>query len=205
MMKAFIPVALVSALCSSVVLAHNEGDFFVRGGAAIVMPNESSDDVGGNELKIDDDTQLAATFTYMATDNIGVELLLATPFTHDVKLDGNKVAEVSQLPPSLMVQYYFAQADSKIRPYVGAGVNYTFFFDEKGKGVLSNDDINVDDSMGWTVQAGVDAKFAENWFANASIWYMDIDTDVRTETETVGTIHTEIDPVSVMLGVGYTF
>ncbi|WP_245959064.1 OmpW family outer membrane protein [Marinomonas pollencensis] len=202
MMKAFIPVALVSALCSSVVLAHNEGDFFVRGGAAIVMPNESSDEYNGNELKIDDDTQLAATFTYMATDNIGVELLLATPFTHDVKLDGDKVAEVSQLPPSLMAQYYFGQANSDIRPYVGAGVNYTFFFDEEGKGVLSGTDVSVDDSMGWTVQAGVDAKFAENWFANASVWYMDIDTDVRTA---VGTIHTEIDPVSVMLGVGYTF
>ncbi|REG86940.1 outer membrane protein [Marinomonas pollencensis] len=201
-MKAFIPVALVSALCSSVVLAHNEGDFFVRGGAAIVMPNESSDEYNGNELKIDDDTQLAATFTYMATDNIGVELLLATPFTHDVKLDGDKVAEVSQLPPSLMAQYYFGQANSDIRPYVGAGVNYTFFFDEEGKGVLSGTDVSVDDSMGWTVQAGVDAKFAENWFANASVWYMDIDTDVRTA---VGTIHTEIDPVSVMLGVGYTF
>ena len=201
-MKAFIPVALVSALCSSVVLAHNEGDFFVRGGAAIVMPNESSDEYKGNELKIGDDTQLAATFTYMATDNIGVELLLATPFTHDVKLDGDKVAEVSQLPPSLMAQYYFGQADSKVRPYVGAGVNYTFFFDEEGHGALSGTDVSVDDSMGWTVQAGVDAKFAENWFANASVWYMDIDTDVRTA---VKTFHTEIDPVSVMLGVGYTF
>ncbi|MEL0636059.1 OmpW family outer membrane protein [Marinomonas sp. TI.3.20] len=203
MMKALIPVALVSALCSSVALAHNAGDFFVRGGAAIVMPNESSDKVNGDELKISNDTQLAATLTYMATDNMGVELLLATPFTHDVSTKGyGKVAEVSQLPPSLMAQYYFGKADSKIRPYVGAGVNYTFFFDEKGKGALAGTNVSVDDSLGWAAQAGVDAKIAKNWFANASVWYMDIDTDVRTA---VGTIHTEIDPVSVMVGVGYTF
>ncbi len=203
-MKALIPVALVSALCSSVALAHNAGDFFVRGGAAIVMPNESSDNVlGTGELNISNDTQLAATLTYMATDNMGVELLLATPFTHDVSTKGlGKVAEVSQLPPSLMAQYYFGKADSKIRPYVGAGVNYTFFFDEKGKGALADTDVSVDDSLGWAAQAGVDAKIAKNWFANASVWYMDIDTDVRTAK---GTFHTEIDPVSVMVGVGYTF
>lgn len=197
-MKAILSVALVSALCSSAALAHNAGDLFVRGGAAIVMPTESSDNV----LKVDDDTQAAATFTYMATDNIGVELLLATPFTHDVSLDGDKVAEVSHLPPSLMVQYYFGETDSKFRPYVGAGVNYTLFFDEKGYGVLSDTDVSVDNSLGGTVQAGLDVKLDEHWFANASVWYMDIDTDVHT---IAGTFGTEINPVSVMLGLGYTF
>ncbi|PKH03555.1 outer membrane protein OmpW [Psychromonas sp. MB-3u-54] len=199
MMKAILSVALVSALCSSAALAHNAGDLFVRGGAAIVMPTESSDNV----LKVDDDTQAAATFTYMTTDNIGVELLLATPFTHDVSLGDNKVAEVSHLPPSLMVQYYFGKPDSKVRPYVGAGVNYTIFFDEKEHGdALGGADVSVDNSLGGTVQAGLDVKLDEHWFANASVWYMDIDTDVHVDNTTIGT---EIDPVSVMLGLGYTF
>lgn len=201
-MKAILSVALVSTLCSSVALAHNAGDLFVRGGAAIVMPNESSDKVGGNELKIDNNTQAAATFTYMTTDKIGIELLLATPFTHDVSLDGNKVAEVSQLPPSLMVQYYFGQPDSQFRPYVGAGLNYTFFFEEEGYGALSGTDVSVDNSLGGAVQAGLDVKLDEHWFANVSVWYMDINTDVHTA---VGTINTDIDPVSAMLGLGYTF
>lgn len=197
-MKAILSVALVSALCSSAALAHNAGDLFVRGGAAIVMPTESS----SNVLEIDNDTQAAATFTYMTTDNIGVELLLATPFTHDVSLGGTKVAEVSHLPPSLMVQYYFGQPDSQFRPYVGAGLNYTLFFDEKGYGLLAGTDVSVDNSLGGTVQAGLDVKLDEHWFANASVWYMDINTDVHTA---VGTINTDIDPVSVMLGLGYTF
>jgi outer membrane protein len=201
-MKAILSVALVSALCSYAALAHNAGDLFVRGGVAIVMPNESSDKVGGNELKIDNDTQAAATFTYMTTDNIGIELLLAAPFTHDVSLGGNKVAEVSQLPPSLMAQYYFGKPNSKVRPYVGAGLNYTLFFDEQGYGSLSGTDVSLDNSLGGAVQAGLDIKLDEHWFANASIWYMDINTDVHTA---VGSINTDIDPVSAMLGLGYTF
>lgn len=203
-MKALLPIALVSAVCSPVVFAHNAGDFFIRGGLAVVMPNESSDDVlNTGELELNNDTQLGLTFTYMLSDQVGVELLAATPFTHEVSTSGlGEVAEVSHLPPTLMAQYYFGDASSDIRPYVGAGVNYTFFFDEKGKGALAGTDVKVDDSFGLAAQAGLDVSFAENWFANASVWYIDIDTDVHT---TVGTISTSIDPVVVMAGVGYRF
>lgn len=78
-MKALLPVALVSALCSSVALAHEAGDIFVRGGFAKVMPNESSDNVlNKGELELDNDTQVGVTLTYMLTDQFGVELLAAT-------------------------------------------------------------------------------------------------------------------------------
>ncbi len=203
-MKALLPVVLISTLCSPVVLAHDAGDLFVRGGFATVMPNESSDDVSGTgELELNNDTQLGLTLTYMLTDQFGVELLAATPFTHKVSTTGlGEVAEVSHLPPSVMAQYYFGQANSQIRPYVGAGLNYTIFFDEKGKGQLAGTDVNVDDSLGLAAQVGVDVNFAQNWFANASIWYMDINTDVHT---TVGIINADIDPITFMASVGYTF
>ncbi|WP_111639384.1 OmpW family outer membrane protein [Marinomonas shanghaiensis] len=204
-MKAILPLALVSALCSSVALAHNAGDVFVRGGLAVVMPNESSDDVANSgELELDSDTQVGVTVTYMLTEQFGVELLAATPFTHKVSTKGlGEVAEVSHLPPSIMAQYYFGQANSQIRPYVGAGLNYTVFFDEKGKGsVLGGTDVSLDNSLGFAAQVGVDVNFAENWFANASLWYMDINTDVHT---IAGTFDTDIDPITFMASVGYTF
>ncbi|MBU2177572.1 MAG: outer membrane beta-barrel protein [Gammaproteobacteria bacterium] len=203
-MKALLPVALVSALCSSVALAHNAGDVFARAGLAVVMPNESSDDVlNKGELELDSDTQVGVTLTYMLTDQFGVELLAASPFTHKVSTKGlGEVAEVSHLPPSLMAQYYFGQANSKIRPYIGAGLNYTIFFDEKGKGALAGTDVSLDNSFGLAAQVGVDVNFAENWFANASLWYMDINTDVHT---TVGTFNADIDPITFMASVGYTF
>ncbi|NVK73149.1 MAG: outer membrane beta-barrel protein [Oceanospirillaceae bacterium] len=204
-MKALLlpAAALVSALCSPMVLAHNAGDFFVRGGLATVMPNESSDYVtGSDELEINNDTQVGVTFTYMLTEQVGVELLAATPFTHTVSTKSlGDVAEVSHLPPSVMAQYYFGKANSQVRPYVGAGLNYTVFFDEKAKGTVVTD-VDLDNSFGLAAQVGVDVNFAENWFANASLWYMDINTDVHTNA---GTFDTDIDPITFMAGVGYTF
>ena len=56
-----------------------------------------------------------------------------TPFSHSVSTPGlGEVAKVKHLPPTLMAQYYFGDANSKVRPYVGAGINYTTFFDEEG-------------------------------------------------------------------------
>lgn len=203
-MKALLPVALFSVLCSSAALAHDAGDIFVRGGLAVVMPNESSDDVASSgELELDNDTQIGVTLTYMLTEQFGVEFLAATPFTHKVSTGGlGEVAEVSHLPPSIMAQYYFGQANSQIRPYVGAGLNYTIFFDEEGKGDLANTDVDLDSSFGLAAQVGVDVKLSESWFANASLWYMDINTDVHTS---VGTFNADIDPITFMASVGYTF
>lgn len=203
-MKKIVPLSVMLALASPMVMAHEEGDFFMRGGLASVIPNESSDNVlNTGELELTNDMQLGLTFTYMMTDNVGIELLAATPFNHDVSTNGlGKIAEVSHLPPTLMGQYYFGEVDSKYRPYLGAGLNYTTFFEEEGFGALNNTEVELDDSFGLAVQAGIDVEVNEDWFFNASLWYMDIDTEVKT---TVGTFDAEVDPYVVMVGMGYTF
>lgn len=203
-MKKIVPLSLMLALATPLVMAHEEGDFFMRAGLASVMPNESSDNVlNTGELELSNDTQIGLTFTYMLTDNVGIELLAATPFTHDVSTNGlGKIAEVSHLPPTLMGQYYFGESDSQYRPYVGAGINYTTFFEEEGFGALNNTEVELDDSFGLAAQVGIDVTVNEDWFVNASLWYMQIDTEVETS---VGTFDLTIDPYVVMLGVGYNF
>ncbi|KLV11056.1 MULTISPECIES: outer membrane protein OmpW [Photobacterium] len=193
-------------------LAHKQGDILVRAGAATVVPNESSDDVLGlGEFGVSSNTQLGLTVGYMLTDNISIELLAATPFKHDVSL-GNGVgdiAEVEHLPPTLMIQYYFLDSTSKFRPYVGAGLNYTTFFNEdfngKGKG-LGLSDLKLDDSWGLAANVGIDYQLKDNWFVGASVWYADINTDVsfKAGNDRV-TIDTDIDPWVFMVSAGYTF
>lgn len=202
-MKSVTKIALLSAAIVSapLAMAHEAGDMFIRGGLINVMPNEDST---GLDLGVGNDLQIGLTATYMYTDNIGVELLAATPFTHDVTLAGaGKIGEVSHLPPSLMAQYYFGQADSAVRPYVGAGLNYTVFFDEQTEGAIDGVDLELDDSFGLAAQAGVDFNITDNLFINASIWYMDINTDVKLDG--VKSAELDVDPVSVMASVGYTF
>ncbi|WP_042012465.1 OmpW family outer membrane protein [Aeromonas fluvialis] len=197
-MKKLLPLMVAAAVTSPFAMAHQAGDILVRGGLAVVSPQDS-----GNDFDINDNAQLGLTLTYMATDNFGVELLAATPFSHSVKLGGTEVAKVKHLPPTLMAQYYFGDAQSKVRPYVGVGVNYTTFFDEKGRGPLSNSDVSLDDSWGVVGQVGIDMAITDRWFVNGSAWIMDIDTDVHVDGGPG--IKTKIDPMVFMVGAGYRF
>ncbi len=89
-MKKLAAAALIlGTLSTGSVWAHEAGEFFIRAGTATVRPTEGSDNVLGSlgSFNVSNNTQLGLTFTYMATDNIGVELLAATPFRHKVGLD----------------------------------------------------------------------------------------------------------------------
>ncbi|GIU21574.1 outer membrane protein OmpW [Shewanella hafniensis] len=204
-----IAATLLAAGFSATVSAHQAGDIIVRAGAVVVAPNESSDDVAGKgEFQISNNTQLGLNFGYMLTDNFGVELLAATPFSHDVSLGGTKIAETKHLPPTLVAQYYFGDAQSKLRPYVGVGVNYTNFFDNEFTNDLNGalTDLSMSTSWGLAAQAGVDYQVNKNWLVNASVWYAQISSDVKFKLsgDTV-VIDTDINPWVYMVSVGYTF
>lgn len=208
-----LTLALVALMgMSGVAEAHQAGDFFMRAGTATVRPNASSDSVlGMGEFSIDNNTQLGLTFDYMVTDNIGVELLAATPFRHRVGLGPTgTLATVHQLPPTLMAQWYFGDAKSKVRPYVGAGINYTMFFktdfNDTGKDAGLSD-LSVKNSWGAAGQVGLDYMIDKNWMLNMSVWYINIDTKVRFDAGEAGrqSIDTKINPWVFMFGAGYTF
>ncbi|SHI05347.1 outer membrane protein OmpW [Ferrimonas marina] len=207
MRTALLTAAVLSALAAP-AMAHDAGDFIFRFGAATVAPNESSDvvaDIG--EFGIDSNTQLGLNFAYMVSDHFGVELLAATPFSHTVSLPGlGDIAKLKHLPPTLMAQYYFGNGN--LRPYVGAGVNTTIFFDEKFTNDLDGalTDLSVDTSVGLAAQVGVDYQFGSNWLVNASVWYIDIGTDVdfKLAGDAVS-ISTDVDPWVYMVSLGYKF
>ncbi|ADT93733.1 OmpW family protein [Shewanella baltica OS678] len=204
-----IAATLLAAGFSASVSAHQAGDIIVRAGAIVVAPNESSDDVAGKgEFQISNDTQLGLNFGYMLTDNFGVELLAATPFSHDVSLGGTKIAETKQLPPTLVAQYYFGNSQSVVRPYIGVGVNYTNFYDNEFTNDLGGalTDLSMTTSWGLAAQAGIDYQVSKNWLVNASVWYAQISSDVKFKLsgDTV-VIGTDIDPWVYMVSVGYTF
>ncbi|PHX03591.1 outer membrane protein OmpW [Vibrio splendidus] len=213
MKKTVCGIAVIAALMSTNVLAHKEGDFIIRAGAATVSPNDSSGAVLNNpdlEFSVDSDTQLGLTFGYMFTDNISFEVLAASPFSHSISVNGlGKVADTKHLPPTFMVQYYFGQANSDFRPYVGAGINYTVFFDEELNGTGKDaglSDLSLDDSWGLAANIGMDYMINEDWFLNASVWYADIGTTAtyKTATDTFKT-DVDIDPWVFMIGGGYNF
>ncbi len=207
-------LAVLAALVSTNVLAHKQGDILVRAGLAAVVPNDSSDKVLGSpyELEVNTNTQLGLTIGYMLTDNFSIELLAATPFSHDISTDLlglGDIGKTKHLPPTVMVQYYFGEANSTFRPYVGAGVNYTNFFDEKfnstGK-TAELSDLKLDDSWGLAANVGFDYMLDDNWFFNASAWYANIETTAKYKYEGVSqSTDVKINPWVFMIAGGYKF
>ena len=202
---------LLAALLPAAASAHQAGDFFIRAGSATVRPTGGSDNVLGlGEFNVSNNTQLGLTFTYMATDHIGVELLAATPFRHKVGLGPTgTLATVHQLPPTLMAQYYFLDNSSKFQPYAGIGVNYTTFFNNKFNDTgraAGLSDLHVKDSWGVAGQLGMDYQINQNWMLNTSLWYMDINTKVKFKANgDQQSIKTNINPWVFFFGVGYSF
>ncbi|RKQ38099.1 outer membrane protein OmpW [Enterobacter sp. R1(2018)] len=207
-----LSVAILALGClSGEALAHEAGEFFMRAGTATVRPTEGSDNVlGMGGFNVSNNTQLGLTFDYMVTDNLGIELLAATPFRHKVGLGATgDLATVKQLPPTLMAQWYFGDAKSKARPYIGAGINYTTFFDtdfnQTGKDAGLTD-LSVKDSWGAAGQVGLDYMVNQDWLLNMSVWYMDIDTNVKFKAGgEQQNIKTRIDPWVFMFSAGYRF
>lgn len=133
--KAFA-AATVLALSASQAMAVQQGDWLLRFGIGHVSPNDSSSMFSGLSTfgtGVGSDTQPTINVTYMFTDNLGLDVLGALPFEHDVYATGavtGKVGATKHLPPTIGVQYHFTPK-STIRPYAGVGVNYTHFWDEK--------------------------------------------------------------------------
>lgn len=223
-MKISSIVMLMSmGLASSMAYAHHANEIIVRGGPVYVHPKDSSDHVkidgtkSDLKAKADKDTQLGLNFQYMVTDNLGIELLAATPFSHRVKLGGGNstglagahLGKIKHLPPTLSAVFYPLDSSYEFQPYVGLGVNYTFFFDEKLSGEAKKagfHGLDLDNSWGWAAQVGADYSLDENWLINAQVRYIDIETKAKTHLgNTKVTAKYDLDPWVVMLGVGYKF
>ena len=180
--------------------AHAEaGDVLVRLRGIMVAPNEDSGSVlpafPGEEVSVDNNVMPEVDVTYMATDHIGFELIAATTKHTASGVSGTtgdvgKLASAWVLPPTLTLQYH-PVANGPVRPYVGAGVNYTLFYSENASdglvAAVGTTDVELDDSFGWALQAGVDIDLTERMFLNFDVKYIDIDTTATLRTTAAGT------------------
>ena len=227
-MKKILSTAVMATLMSGAlsVQAYEEGDWIVRVGAVTVAPNESSDNIvlptdPVTVLKgasVGDDTQLGLIGAYMLTNTVGIELLASTPFEHDISVRGTSIdaGTTKQLPPTLSLQWYPRGGQDGWQPYLGMGVNYTIFFDEEVDPDLENAlgallgastvDLELDDSIGISAQAGVDFPLSENLSLNLGVWYIDLGTTATIKTD-VGRVKfdVDIDPLVYNVGIAYRF
>ena len=239
-----LATAALAATAATPALAQDAGDWLFRIGATWVAPNSSSNDLVFEGIRLDDfraevDAQLGLGFnlTWFAAPNWGVELLASAPFDHEIDGDRalaglGRIGSTRHLPPTLSLQYHFLP-NQRVRPYVGAGLNYTLFFDEDttqslqdgvvgtANGALGaaysggSTKLRIDDSFGIALQAGFDIDITDQWFLNFDARWIDIQADAELRTRTFDTdgsavlfrsaIDIDIDPWVLTTAVGFRF
>jgi len=218
-MKKLTLLAAAAAIVLPQAAQAKAGDVLVRARAILVTPQERSGSVlptfPGEKVKVSDSWAPEVDFTYMATDHVGFELIAATTKHHASGKTGTtgsigKLASTWVLPPTLTAQYHFNPA-GHVRPYVGAGVNYTIFYSEKAssglEAAVGPTKVNMKNSLGPAIQAGVDFDIGKNVFLNLDAKWIQIDTTARLDTTALGTekVKVHLDPLVIGIGIGTKF
>jgi len=204
---ASIAVAAIAVTTfSSFAQADTGGDspWLVRIRALGIIPETGGSSTSltpSGSLKIDNTVVPELDISYFFTQNISTELVLATS-KHTVKstTGNNNLGSVWVLPPTLTAQYHFL-TDQKFQPYLGAGVNYTHFYNTDA-GAFS--EIHYKDTFGPALQAGADYKLDNHWLLNIDVKQVWIQPDVSVNSGAV-TAKAHINPLLIGAGVGYRF
>lgn len=194
MIRLTTALLLSTALLSGPAFAQSQGDITVGLGFGLVSPKSDNGTLVGLDVEVEDDARPIFTAEYFFMDNVGVELLAAIPFEHDIKLDGEDIGSTKHLPPTVSLNYHFPNT-SAFTPYLGVGVNFTSFFSEDS----DLGDLDLENSWGLSAQAGLDYQVSPNGAVRLNVRWIDIDTDASLNGDDLGEV--EIDPLFV--GVSY--
>ena len=222
----------VVALVVSLAAVPASADFAVNIGAIGVIPDDSSSSLstieqvaglptGSTRVAVDNNVQLGITLDYIINKNWTVELIAATPFSHEISVKGSAIngldiGKTKQLPPTLLLQYHFDTGNDAISPFLGLGVNYTRFFNTEVSGelkdtlgalniVTAQDSTRLDltDSWGVALQAGINIDFNDRFGLHAMVSKVDIETTgrVKVNGNTIQKVDVKIDPLVAMVGL----
>ena len=146
-------------------------------------------------------------FTYFFTEHFAAELILGTA-KHEVQAINTLAGDVNLgsvwlLPPTLTAQYHFYTSDQKVfKPYIGAGVNYTLFYNVKSGDVAG---VDYDNALGYAAQVGFDLMLDDTFFINFDAKRLFLSTDVTVDASNLApglSIPAEVDINPWLIGVG---
>lgn len=191
----------------------SKGDLLVRLRGVGVVPNEGSK-VGiiGGDVTLSNTFIPELDFTYFFTDHIAAELILGTT-KHDVGVVNSAAGNVDLgsvwlLPPTLTAQYHFYTSSEKVfKPYIGAGLNYTLFYNAKSGAVA---DVSYDNALGYAAQIGFDLMISDKFFINVDAKRLFLSTDVTVDASNLAPglsipAEVDIDPWLLGFGIGMKF
>lgn len=212
-MKTIFSLALAAALACTTPGAWAQ-DNVVKVGATYYQPHSRTNGISGigvpagADAEVGNATTVIFVYERLVTRDLGLEFVLGVPphikakATGTVAFLGNDVLSARNVAPTLFLVYHFLPADVPLRPYVGAGVNYTRFADVKSS---LAPDVKMSSSTGLALQAGLNYAINKDWGLFASIAKINVKSKVVAIGPTVLTTTVDFRPLVYSAGVSYQF
>ena len=187
-----------------------------------VIPYESAKiGIIGGDVSLSNTFVPELDFTYFFTKHFAAELILGTT-KHDVSTVGSDISaiggpnnvnidlgNVCLLPPTLTLQYHFTPFEEKVfKPYVGAGVNYTIFYNVEDGNTVKN--VSYKNNVGYAFQVGFDLMLNDTFFINVDAKKLFLKTDVTVDASNLAAglsipADVTINPLILGMGLGMKF
>ena len=180
----------------------DEGPWLVR--VRALHLDSANKDSTGLGLSIDNKTFPEVDFSYFVAPNLAAELILTYPQKQTLYSNGSEIGSLKHLPPTLTLQYHFNPTGA-VRPYVGAGVNYTHFSGVEfapavqaalHPGIKHN-------SWGAAWQIGADVEVTRGTYLNVDLKKLSLGTTVYSSGVSAGKF--KVNPTLASVGLGWRF
>jgi outer membrane protein len=228
--KALISIAAIAASCGSMCARAADEVYSnsFRLGSYTVFYHTHADDVSGPfvpagvNLKAQDLETLYVGLVRRLSPAFALELALGYPPTNKVEgkgpatvgsvpYNGQVVSSARWLSPTLLLEYNFLSEDSKFRPYIGVGVNYTNFYDRRstaqGNAALGGPTkLSLTASVGPAATVGLAYAITPRWHVYGSYSISRVNSHVTADTEgVIRTTTIKFGPQALVISGGYSF
>lgn len=204
--KLALMLTVASAAMAAPAMAKDLGDsylskerFQIRARVIGVAPDDDSSVNIGGETNVSTEVVPEVDLTYFITENIAAELIAATAKHSISHSAAGDLGDAWILPPTLTLQYHFTP-DSKFSPYVGAGINYSYFYNEDANPAFT--DLEVEGGFGTALQVGADYWLNENWGLNVDVKKLFLNIDGKLNN---GAVRADIDLDPWIIGAGASY
>ena len=195
MLKQVALIALMGMSASAMA-----GQWQVKVGGSVISPTQDTTVAPGVVAEADHEYAFTPSVEYFFNDNISAELLLATPISHDVLVNGDSAIKIKHLPPTLTAKYHFKNS-TRFTPYIGVGGTAFVAWDEEGLAKDVKEDFGFAGQIGFNFQPA-DAK---NWGVFVDARYAQLSPEVTLVDVGNHKFDLDIDPMVYTIGYSYKF
>jgi outer membrane protein len=197
-------VALIALLGMSVTAMA--GPWQLKVGGSLISPTGDTTTLLGT-FEADHEFAFTPSVEYFFVDNLSAEILLATPISHDVSLDGGKAVKIKHLPPTITAKYHLKNSTA-FTPYIGVGGVAFIPWDESEKGAVAGlgADVNVKEDFGFAGQLGFNYQPdpSKNWGVFFDARYAQISPEVTAKVGGVTALKFDLDIDPIVYTLGYS-